>query len=121
MKNASIDVRVYSPNQTDSWHWAKRRRVAQQTKLAVFAALGRCVPGTKGHRRLALTICGPRALDTDNAYRACKPVVDALRHWGWIEDDTTKLLELEVTQEKCSKRSVKVEIMETKDANTQQD
>ena len=52
-------------------------------------------------KQVKITLHHSRLYDLDNAYGAVKPVVDALRAWNLIWDDTKKYLDLTVEQEQC--------------------
>jgi Holliday junction resolvase RusA-like endonuclease len=39
-----------------------------------------------------------KAMDRDNLYASCKPILDALVHWKLIKDDSEKYIELIPTQ-----------------------
>ena len=51
-----------------------------------------------------------RALDKDNLYGACKPLIDAIRGYKIIPDDTPKHIDLYVEQEKSPNKTTFVEI-----------
>ena len=51
-----------------------------------------------------------RALDKDNLYGACKPLIDAIRGYKIIPDDTPKHINLYVDQEKSPNKSTFVKI-----------
>lgn len=58
-----------------------------------------------------------RALDKDNLYGACKPLIDAMRGYKIIPDDTPKHINLYVDQEKSPDKStfVKIEAKEVEE------
>jgi hypothetical protein len=60
--------------------------------------------------RCMVTLHHSRMYDKDNAYGACKPLIDALKHWKLIFDDTAEYLELSVEQSKCPHKQRHTEI-----------
>lgn len=52
------------------------------------------------HARISIILFCVRLLDTNNAYAAVKPVVDALTVFGVIEDDRPDCIELVVRQQR---------------------
>lgn len=52
-------------------------------------------------KRVKVTLHHSRLYDRDNSYGAVKVLVDALRAWNLIWDDSAKFLDLTVEQEKC--------------------
>lgn len=91
-------LRLYSPNLTDHWHWGKRRKHKEDVAKHVLAVLGRRHQKQRGKIKLGIAIYHPRMFDKDNMYRSVKPLVDAIKNLGWIEDDSEELLDLEVLQ-----------------------
>ena len=60
----------------------------------------------KGRKRVTITrVLGPRErlYDPDNLVGACKPLLDALRAAGYIEDDTAALIDLHVAQDSSAR------------------
>jgi len=51
-----------------------------------------------------------RQLDKDNLYGACKPLIDAIRGFKIIPDDTPRHIDLYVEQEKSPDKSTFVQI-----------
>lgn len=54
--------------------------------------------------RVKITLHHARPYDQDNAYAACKPVIDALKYWGLLWDDAPAYLDLTVEQAKSKHR-----------------
>ena len=54
-----------------------------------------------GRVHCKVTLHHSRMYDKDNAYGAVKPLIDALRHWKLVYNDTKEWLELKVEQAKC--------------------
>jgi len=93
-----------SLNKTQRMHWAARERMNNDWKWLVRSQMPEFVlhPFVKMHCRI--TLAHSRAFDKDNAYGACKPLIDALRHWKLIFDDTPDYLDLTVEQVKSTRK-----------------
>lgn len=95
-----------SLNKVLRMHWANKRKLNTRWQALVWALIPH-----KGNRweqkrkRVVLTLHHSRFYDKDNAYGACKVVVDAMRHCGFIVNDTAEWLDLSVEQEKCSHKT----------------
>ena len=104
-----------SLNKVLRMHWATKRRLSGRWQSLVWAMIPQ-----RGNRweqrkkRMVLTLHHSRLYDKDNAYGACKVVVDAMRHCGFIVNDTEEWLDLSVEQAKCphKKRHTVIEIGE---------
>jgi hypothetical protein len=85
-------------------HWAVRHRWTKAWQAAVegelWAHKRKLGQLPMAHARITITLCSVRLLDTDNAYAAVKPVVDALTVFGVIEDDRPDCIELVVKQQR---------------------
>jgi hypothetical protein len=90
-----------SLNVSRNLHWAAKARLRDNWILLIRSQLkGRYLkPIVK--MRCLVTLCHARPYDSDNAYGACKPLVDALKHWKLIYDDNGDYLDLTVWQSKC--------------------
>lgn len=96
-----------SLNKVLRMHWATKRKLNQNWVNQVWAASYCCRPFDDLYEEKAkvkITLHHARAYDQDNAYGACKTVLDALRRSRLIRDDTAEWLELTVEQEKCKHR-----------------
>jgi len=79
-------------------HWASRKRYNDLWKTLVRAAYdNRNKPQTK-RCSVKIVQMRRRKLDKDNLYSSCKPVLDALKYWKLIKDDSTEWIDLEVEQ-----------------------
>lgn len=58
----------------------------------------------KVRMRVTVTIHNSRCYDRDNAWGACKPILDAMKAMGLIIDDASSYCELEVRQERSSRK-----------------
>ncbi len=72
------------------WDWLVRAETAALTAQTHWEPRGRIAVSIERH--------GPRRLDTDNLWASVKPLVDALKHCGLIQDDTDTAIDLTVTQ-----------------------
>lgn len=101
-----------SLNKTLRMHWAKKRKLNETWQQWVRAMLPEYFLEPMVRMRCTITLHHSRFYDKDNAYGAVKPVVDALRLWKLIRDDTREYLDLQVEQSKCShkKRSTTIEL-----------
>jgi hypothetical protein len=93
-----------SLNKVLRMHWAKKRQLKRSWHLQVWAETGLGpVPSAPvpRKRKVGITLHHSRFYDKDNAYGACKVLVDVLRAEGLIYDDTAEWLDLTVEQAKC--------------------
>lgn len=94
-----------SLNKVLRMHWAAKRKLKKQWDAHVWenAFLGKSLelvrPGTK--MRCAIVLHHARLYDKDNAYGACKVLVDSLKGFRLIFEDSAEWLELTVEQAKC--------------------
>lgn len=101
-------------------HWAKRARYNDSWAWQVRKAMGYpCIfeaPPVKAS--VYITQHRQRLLDTDNLYGSVKPLVDALREWQLIYDDSPDHCELTVKQEKSKTvyTDIVVEVIGSEDA-----
>jgi hypothetical protein len=55
-------------------------------------------------KKVTITLHHSRLFDPDSLVGCVKPVLDALRHWKLLVDDRPKWIDLEVFQEKSSRK-----------------
>lgn len=93
-------------------HWWNQHALRKKWALLVRCQLDGYYLKATVKVRVAVTLCHARLYDADNAVGACKVLVDALKDWRLIYDDTKEYLELVVKQEKCAhkRRHTLVEI-----------
>jgi len=98
-----------SPNRILGKHWSVK---AGEKNAWVLLVRGQVLPKPvqKFRCRVAIRLFHPRQYDKDNLYASVKPVVDALKHWRLIRDDSSEWLDLDVQQEKCPKKFQRTEI-----------
>jgi len=90
-------------------HWAARDRYNKQwlRRVRLFA---RRPPKTWDPKRrvvVEIVLFCTRRYDRDNAYGSVKPILDALRHLGWVQNDSELWVDLDVsTQLVGRKRSI---------------
>jgi len=98
-----------SPNRILGKHWSVK---AGEKNAWVLWVRGQVLPKPvqKFKCRVAIWLFHPREYDRDNLFASVKPVVDALKHWRLIRDDSSEWLDLDVQQEKCPKKFQRTEI-----------
>lgn len=82
-------------------HWSGKRKERLAWNLLVRSQLPEPPKSPSCKMRVKITLCHSRLYDADNAYGSVKPVVDALRDWKLVVNDTAEWLDLEVLQSKC--------------------
>lgn len=90
-----------SLNRVMGKHWRVKNGEKDKWILLVRSQIIPVPMSRISRKRVKITLHHSRPYDKDNAYGAVKPVVDALRHWNLIWDDTREYLDLAVEQEKC--------------------
>jgi len=106
------DFDLISPNKLYRMHFAQRSRWKKAIE-SHLAAFGEDIVELNPKVELKITrFYGyrKRALDKDNLYGACKPLIDAIRGFKIIPDDTPKHIDLYVEQEKSPNKSTFVRI-----------
>ncbi len=100
-----------SPNRVLGKHWSTKAGEKDKWILLVRSLI---LPGRAQQERkqVLITLCHSRRYDVDNAYAAVKPLVDALKHWNIIWDDSPKWIDLMIGQEQCphKKRHTIIEV-----------
>ncbi|MGC2234213.1 MAG: hypothetical protein WBA09_22120 [Candidatus Acidiferrum sp.] len=92
-------------------HW--RRRAVEKAKWITEILVSREIGfHATGKMRVTITLNHSRFYDKDNAYGACKILVDSMKNFGLIRDDSPEWLDLTVEQEKCphKKRHTVIEL-----------
>lgn len=90
-----------SPNQVLGRHWRTKAGVKNKWIMLIRSQILPSWKAWKRKERVKITLCHSRFYDKDNAYAACKPVLDAMKQWNLIWDDRPQYLDLAVEQEKC--------------------
>jgi hypothetical protein len=90
-----------SLNKVSRMHWRQQRDLHGVWKLLVRSQMPGIFLQPIVRMRVKITLFHSRFYDKDNAYGAVKPIVDGLRHWKLIFDDTAEYLDLSVEQQKC--------------------
>jgi Holliday junction resolvase RusA-like endonuclease len=83
-------------------HWSAKAREKLNWMEEIRAAGG--TEQAKVKMRVTITIHNARQYDRDNAWGACKPILDAMKQLGLIVDDRAAYCELEVKQEKSTRK-----------------
>lgn len=91
-----------SPNALLGKHWSAKAREKLTWKQEIQAAGGK--EQAKVRMRVTVTIYNARQYDRDNAWGACKPILDAMKAMGLIVDDRASYCELEVKQAKSTRK-----------------
>lgn len=94
-----------SLNKTLNMHFRDRVKLKNNWKMWVRSQHMPAFGLLPERMSVTVTMHHSRLYDRDNAYGAVKPLVDALRHWRVIRDDTQEWLDLDVKQEKCPHKS----------------
>ena len=108
-----IEIKAVPPslNKVLRMHWAKRYKLRDSWLLYILTQIA-----GKPHLRplvrmeATITLHHSRLYDKDNAYGASKVVVDALKYYRLIMDDTPQYLSLTVKQEKAKRKDGKTVI-----------
>lgn len=96
-------------------HWAVRKQENDSWWRWVHKQCGfgpfRTGPSKKGPRRAKVDIIVFRARrqDPDNAVASCKPLIDALKRCYWLVDDSSRWIDLQVS-ERLAKDNKRTEI-----------
>jgi len=95
---------LLSGNVLRSMHWARQYRYGKALELEVWALLMAQMHGpverATGRKHVTVTLYHrARRFDQDNAHRAAKPLLDALRRLGLIRNDSRRWLDLDIEQE----------------------
>lgn len=89
-----------SRNAVDKLHWTARNRLRERWQWLIRVARlnERIVPVRWPHALLTIERYGPRKLDHDNLVGGAKQLIDALKHEGFIVDDTPEHVTVEYRQ-----------------------
>lgn len=91
-------------------HWAVRKR--EKTAWGVLLRSQHPPPQqSEGKRRVEITVFRNRLQDKDNSYASVKPLVDALVHQGFLEDDRPALLDLQVRETQVPRKEQRTEVL----------
>jgi Holliday junction resolvase RusA-like endonuclease len=97
-----------SPNALLGKHWSAKRKEKEDWQLQIFVAindmLGIAKIKAKGKMRVTITLYNARQYDRDNCWGSVKPILDAMVALGLLVDDRAEFCELEVRQEKSSRK-----------------
>jgi hypothetical protein len=89
-----------SPNRVLGHHWKMKNGEKNKWILLIRSQI---LPGRalEQRKRVKIVFVHSRWYDQDNAYAAAKPLVDALKHWNLIWDDSAEWIDLMISQETC--------------------
>lgn len=105
-----------SLNRVLRMHWAKKARLKTQWSSSFWlfppgeSFKLRALAHLRRKMRLKITLHNARQYDKDNAYGACKMIVDALRDCKFIHDDRPEFLDLQIEQVKSTRKDKKTVI-----------
>ena len=105
-----------SLNQVLRMHWAVKRKLGQNWHWVlsgirtIDARNLRDAAKRQSRVKMLITLHNARQYDRDNAFGACKVIVDAAKQAGLIYDDRPAYLDLEVKQEKSTRKAKKTVI-----------
>jgi len=90
----------WNPNGTGNRsHWAVLGKVKKADEMMTWASCKQAGwQPVEGRAKLIVTFVYPRKyrIDTDNCYARVKGMVDAVVRGGWVKDDSTDWLKLDV-------------------------
>jgi Holliday junction resolvase RusA-like endonuclease len=92
-------------------HFMRRSKYFQSWIQEIRAQIpyaGTPEPGSKC--LIAIHQVRTRLLDPDNLVASCKPILDAIVHWGLVFEDDPEHIEIEVTQAKGKPRQTTIRI-----------
>jgi hypothetical protein len=104
-----------SPNKLLGKHWSAKAKERTLWMNEIIYGKVEGIPQLS-HRwakekvKVIITIHNARQYDRDNAWGACKPILDAMKALGLIVDDRAAWCELEVRQEKSTRKDKRTEI-----------
>jgi len=93
-----------SLNKTLRMHWGKKLKLNRDWSLLIRSRMPELYLQPFVKMQCKITLHHSRFYDEDNAYGAVKPVVDGLKAWKLIRDDSRDYLDLTVEQAKCRRK-----------------
>ena len=105
-----IDVVPVSLNKLLRMCWAARNDYNNRWKMLVRAAIPAPQEPPAGKQSVYIAQTRRRLLDPDNLYAACKPILDALKTWGLIADDSPAHISLTVFQRVGKEKQTQIDI-----------
>ena len=95
-----------SPNKLLGKHWSAKAKEKKAWVNEIWFACGtRHWSLALGQRmRVTITLYNARQYDRDNAWGACKPILDAMKALGLIVDDRAEWCDLTVKQERSTRK-----------------
>lgn len=98
----SIDRAPMGLNRYIRIHWAQRVRERERWVEEIWAAFdGR--PPRLGTAKVQIYVETSHPQDPDNLQGSCKPILDAMRRLGIIDDDDESSIKLDVKQKRAKK------------------
>lgn len=105
-----------SLNKVLRMHWATKGKLREEWAYVFLTVPSSALRGlrdaAKAQKRVRMTITlhNARQYDRDNAFGACKVIVDAAKAAGLLWDDRPAYLDLEVLQQKSTRKAKKTVI-----------
>ncbi len=101
-----------SPNKLLGKHWSAKAKEKKLWENEIWYACGASSwsPALGRKTRVTITLYNARQYDRDNAWGACKPILDAMKALGLIVDDRAEFCDLKVRQERSSRKEKKTVI-----------
>ena len=95
-----------SPNKLLGKHWSAKAKEKKLWNDEIWLAVGtRWVRfEATGKRKVTITLYNARQYDRDNAWASVKPILDAMVALGLLVDDASSYCELQVLQEKSTRK-----------------
>jgi hypothetical protein len=103
-------AKLESQNKTQWAHWTAYHHYATKWRNALTLCLGRCSSPPDGKMKVTIASFRSRLLDQGNLVGGAKPIPDALKHLGWIKDDTPDLVDIAYSQSKTDRKKRGTEI-----------
>lgn len=108
--------KIESNNKMLTAHWTVRQRQKREWLEEVMLAMPVGARGQHNNQKKKVEIISRRSrlLDKDNLYGGCKGLIDSLKFYGLIVDDSPEWCDLEVSQEKSKDEKTIVKITQAK-------
>ncbi len=111
--SVTVPKRVESGNnwQWRPWYVYDRYKKSWFEFLRLLIRVAEGVPG--GKRKVVIIAKRKKLLDKDNLIAGCKPILDFLKRWFWIRDDSSMWVETDYRQELSEKEETVIEVYAT--------
>lgn len=101
-----MEIKAVPPslNKVLRMHWRARKQLNDAWIMLVRSEMPEIYLKPIVKMRCTVVLAHSRHFDYDNAFGAVKPLIDALKRWALIFDDSPEYLDLEVQQQKCKRK-----------------